>query len=67
MIKTRLVKLLSHTKKYIVQIQSGRLAKKPKSADPVNSPGPKGGIIRADRSDLFHWKNGGLYFDAPDE
>ena len=24
-------------------------------------------IIRADRSDLFHWKNGRPHFDASDE
>lgn len=50
MIKTRLVKLLSHTKIYC-----------------TDGPVAVDRIIRADRSDLFHWKNGGLYFDAPDE
>ena len=51
MIKTRLVKLLSHTKKYIVQMVLWQWI----------------ALLGQYRSDLFHWKNGGLYFDAPDE
>ena len=49
MIKTRLVKLLSHTKKYIVQMVLWQW------------------IALLGQIAAIHWKNGGLYFDAPDE